>query len=58
MATARDSYDRLLVPAVDDFKKDILSSRNGLTAAIYLWQFAEWVVHHHPAQPAANSPLP
>ena len=53
ITSARDYYEKLLVPAVDEFRKDILSSRKGLTAAIYLWQFPEWVVQHHLPELAA-----
>jgi hypothetical protein len=50
ITTARDYYDKLLVPEVDDFRRDFLSSVKGLSAAIYLWQFAEWVVGDHVAE--------
>src|SRR5436190_15646088 len=47
ITTAKAFYEKLLRPAFEEFKKDMLSSTKALTCAIFLWQFAEWVFHSH-----------
>jgi hypothetical protein len=46
--TAKDYYERLLKPIIEDYKKDRLSSSKALMCAMLLWHFAEWIFHSQP----------
>jgi hypothetical protein len=58
ISNAKDFFDKMLVPYMDEYRKDTLSSSKALMSCILLWQFAEWVYHSHPVELSSHPANP